>query len=379
MKVKKIIAGMLSAVMLAGIVQFPTVFAAGINVNGRTLNLDVNADQSVDVTDLSAVRQGLVGNNSSNIDVNCDNQQDVKDLIALKKFFGETYGKNNQYSVTDKYLSEGDGVMTREVNLEAGLGNKSLQICFLSDTHYKSSSDDGNLTKMLEFADNYDQIVLGGDMVEHYGVLQQYVDKAKAYQGKIMMTLGSHEAMKYSGTSTEEERYAKIHSIWPHDENYYSKVLENKVMLIQINNGRGKFLDEQTEQFASDLSLAKSRGYKIVLFMHEPLYVADSAQSKVTPLYLSPQRTDLFDYYCVRGVNFNNYQGKNAQGATKDIYEMITQNADTIQGIFCGHLHADFYTEITAKNADGSSAKIPQYNVCSSNSDHGHAIIIRIR
>lgn len=40
---------------------------------------------------------------------------------------------------------------------------------------------------------------------------------------------------------------------------------------------------------------------------------------------------------------------------------IITNNADIIKAAFCGHEHADFYTEIKAKTAGGSAAIIPQY------------------
>ena len=369
---------MVSVFMLSCMLQPPTLQAAGIHVNDRYLNLDINVDQTINDSDMKTVREGLVGKNNTDIDVNCDNEQNIKDLIAMKVFLETNYGKDNEFSVTDKQMLEEDGVMIREVNLEAGLDKKNLQICYFSDTHFKSKTEDGNLSEMLKFSNSYDQIVLGGDMVEQYSMLDQLAAEIEPYKDKTIMVLGSHETMDYSGKSTDAERVAKVNSLWHHNANYFSKLLEDRVMLIQINNSRGEFLEEQIALFQSDISLAKNNRYKVLLFVHEPLCVSNPAQSKVNPIYLSPERPDLYNYYYVRGVDFNACQGKDAEGATKSIYDIIVQNADTIKAVFAGHLHADFYTEISAKNSDGSSAKIPQYNVCSANNDNGHAIIINI-
>ena len=98
MRAKRIIAGMVSIFMLACIFQLPTVLAAGIYVNGRNLNLDINVDKTVNGTDLVTVREGLVGKNNTDIDVNCDNEQNVKDLIAMKVFLETNYGRDNDFS-----------------------------------------------------------------------------------------------------------------------------------------------------------------------------------------------------------------------------------------------------------------------------------------
>lgn len=101
MKTKRRIAGAISVVILTCMFQFPTVFAARINLNGRDLNLDIKADHTVDDADLTEVRNGLVGKNTSDIDVNCDGEKKVKDLIAMKVFLEKNYGKDNDFSVND--------------------------------------------------------------------------------------------------------------------------------------------------------------------------------------------------------------------------------------------------------------------------------------
>ena len=41
-------------------------------------------------------------------------------------------------------------------------------------------------------------------------------------------------------------------------------------------------------------------------------------------------------------------------------YNIIASNGDIIKGCFCGHMHADYYTEIQATTPKGESVTIPQ-------------------
>lgn len=101
MRAKKVIAGMISVLALTSMLQFPTVFATEISVDGRNLNPDTNVDGAVDNADLDAVRNGLIGKASVNVDVNCDSTPDAKDLIAMKVFLEKNYGKNTVHSVNN--------------------------------------------------------------------------------------------------------------------------------------------------------------------------------------------------------------------------------------------------------------------------------------
>ena len=56
----------------------------------------------------------------------------------------------------------------------------------------------------------------------------------------------------------------------------------------------------------------------------------------------------------------------------------MTHNADVIRGIFCGHWHSDFYTEILAETPDGKKTVIPQYVLTGNMYDKGHALIITV-
>ena len=67
---------------------------------------------------------------------------------------------------------------------------------------------------------------------------------------------------------------------------------------------------------------------------------------------------------------------------TVRLYRLITENADIIKGIFCGHWHNEAYTEIVAsyeKNGVKIKKTIPQYVTDAVSYDKGHMMIITVR
>ena len=64
---------------------------------------------------------------------------------------------------------------------------------------------------------------------------------------------------------------------------------------------------------------------------------------------------------------------------SKKMYELITSNADVIKAVFCGHMRSDYYTEIKAKNADGTDNVIPQYVLTATHFDQGHVMIANVQ
>lgn len=63
----------------------------------------------------------------------------------------------------------------------------------------------------------------------------------------------------------------------------------------------------------------------------------------------------------------------------KQVYDIITNNADVIKGIFCGHVHNDHYVEVKAKTSDGQDAVIPQYVLTAAFYDKGHVLKITVK
>jgi hypothetical protein len=101
-------------------------------------------------------------------------------------------------------------------------------------------------------------------------------------------------------------------------------------MVIQLDNGFGRFCNEQIPQLQADIAKAREKGYVVLLFYHVPLNTNGVAQG---------------------------------DEATRKVYELITNNADVIKGAFCGHEHVNRYEEIKAKTASGQATTIPQYTL----------------
>ena len=159
---------------------------------------------------------------------------------------------------------------------------------------------------------------------------------------------------------------------WAHDIYYYSKVLDERVMLIQMDDGAAsKFWDVQIEPLKKDLELAREKGYTVLLFFHIPLCTGNPEDTEVYAI--RGNDGNVYDFY-------NNYIGKaGTDGASKQVYDIITSNGDIIKGIFTGHKHGDYYTEILAKTASGEDTVIPQYVLTGTPYDKGHALRITVK
>ena len=70
---------------------------------------------------------------------------------------------------------------------------------------------------------------------------------------------------------------------------------------------------------------------------------------------------------------------KGTGSATEQVYNLITNNGDIIKGVFNGHMHNDYYTEILAKTASGEDTVIPQYTMTASIYEDGRAVKITVK
>ena len=262
-------------------------------------------------------------------------------------------------------------------------GNPTL----LSTWKNRTFNKNGTVTpaiaaKVLEYAAYVgDQIVVTGDSMDtlSFGsasVMQKLIwDK---YPGTLV-TAGNHEwAQNFEGNYPEtlswEHRANLLENIWAknHDLYYTSKVIKNKVMVIQMDNGSSKFWPQTVEPFTRDLALAKEKGYTVLIFMHLPL----KTENRTDAAAVSLDGTSTQNF--ATGARY--VGGSSSTGATKTIYDLITNNADIIAGIFTGDAHQDFYTEIVAKTSSGVDTVIPQYVLhFSQASSGGTAIKITVR
>ena len=113
------------------------------------------------------------------------------------------------------------------------------------------------------------------------------------------------EAFSFFGKDfAENEQY--LSSVWPHNHNYYSKTVGEKVVLVGVNNGADTFSAEQCTAFESEIKSARSGGKVILFFCHVPPTTLDRS---------------------------------NTQNAK--MIELLTKNTDVVKVVISGHAHGD--------------------------------------
>jgi hypothetical protein len=118
---------------------------------------------------------------------------------------------------------------------------------------------------------------------------------------------------------------------------------------------------------AADLATARKNGYTVLIYTHCMLSTRNSADTAVKTLYGAD--TEPYDLYN-KGVGKSDSTG---------VMELIVNNADIIKGVFNGHMHSDYYTEINAKNADGTAAVIPQYTLHGNFYENGNVLNVTVQ
>lgn len=302
------------------------------------------------------------------------------------------------------------GVSVREVSIDIAGDGEAIEIVQLSDIHFNAINDQdreennelvmgsyndeklwlkdgaslGNLQRCLNYAKDADQIVITGDLISYlsYGNLELVKKHIFDPYPNIMACLGNHDPLRsWKGSVNEkatlDDRLKILEDNWIHDIYYSSKVIDERVMVIQMDNGlkaeygvSEAFWDRQIEPLKNDLATAREKGYTVLLFYHIPISTGNVKYFSTQPI---GNRGSVANFYT------GNIVGKYSTGASKTIYDMIVSNGDIIKGTFCGHMHADYYTEITATGADGGEYIIPQYILTALPYDSGHALKITLK
>ena len=298
------------------------------------------------------------------------------------------------------YQLADSGIYVREARFDSGKGGDPATIIQLSDLHFTGINDKdrqekneallwtynkrkgafpnsvANTQRCMDYASQFDQTIVTGDAIDYlaWGTLEQMQKYVWDKDPKALVTLGNHEPVRVMSfpdqipdNSTLESRYAILESFWKHDIYYSSKVIKNKAMVIQMDNSQCKFWPEQLPKLKADIATAKKNGYVVLLFFHYPLNtgVAGRVQS------FFPNNTS---------TPFNSGNvAKNQSEATKNVYDVITNNADVIKGVFCGDYHSNYYTEIKAKTSDGTDTVIPQYVLTVMNAGMGTVMKITVK
>ncbi len=329
---------------------------------------------------------------------------------------GEIFGTHRKIGIRgtreepEGYLYQLDnrsGVMVREACFDTGKGGKPFRILHVTDLHlhaineqdereenpavygslqhrmaFRNRSTLPNLEKVLALVEGFDQVIITGDAIDYltWGsleLLQEYVwDRLPG----VWVTVGGHELTRVMegevpDPTTLESRYGILGQYWRHNMAYCSRILGDKAMLIQMNNGESRYLEGEYHRLLRDLDAARKRHLLVLLFQHEPLCTHNPAEKEVLPL-----RANDGTGTC----NFcDSFLGcADSDEMTKRVCGLIRRNADIIKGVFCGHWHSDFYTQIQGFcTQDGVRVKkdIPQYVLTGNMYDNGHVMAITIK
>ncbi len=297
------------------------------------------------------------------------------------------------------------GIRVREAVIDSGRGGETVEIVQISDLHYNKvnnrdleeknpsvmstyeqrdflsgGSSLANAEVCLRYASFFDQMVLTGDTLDYvsWGSLELLKESVWDKYPEALVALGNHDSVRVMGLpndvkdpTTRESRYALLQQHWRHDVYYTAKVVKNKVMVIQLDNSQNGFWDSQVPKLAADIETAREKGYTVLLFMHTPLNTANPAETCVQPISLRSKGGCDFYTGCVGG--------EKSRGATREVWDLIMNNADVIRGVFAGHMHADYYTEMCAKTPSGEDRNIPQYVLSSAAYDKGYALKITVK
>ena len=307
---------------------------------------------------------------------------------AKERYFSdgaEVFWGEPSHPQTCIYRLKGSGVHFHEHIIDSGKGGEAVEITQITDVHFNLCDDidradpelayteqcrkwlaggvsKKGIEKAMEFASFTDQTVITGDTLDYlsHGSLEMMKEYIWDKDENVLCALGGHELTKQMQTgkpneTSLEERLEILGGYWKHDMFYFSRVLGDKAMVIVLDNSMQKYTSFQTEKLKMDIALAREKGYVALIFQHEPISTGKEEDTAI----------EAYKVYDSAVRNFYDLIGIKGDDETKELYRVITENADVIRGVYCGHMHSAFYTEIKgsylSENGERVEKSIPQY------------------
>ncbi len=299
--------------------------------------------------------------------------------LEREKFFSQEKeiieADNKEITKFQFYKLKKTGQVICEVNLNLGLGGEKIEIAQITDVHLNyclpygedeeiqhtkecrtwlaNGESVGAITKAMDVAQYFDQTVITGDILDYLSKGAAKLTKEHIFDRdpQVICTLGGHDITKQMETGIPnklpiEERFEIVKNFWIHDIFYYSKVIKDKILVVGLNTAVGSYYPSQIDSLKNDIKRAREEGKYILIFQHEPISTGNLKDISVEPVLkasANPSNTRPRNFY---GGCIGNPDSENQ--TNKEMYNLITQNADVIKGVFCGHYHSAFYTEIKA-------------------------------
>ncbi len=334
----------------------------------------------------------------------------MKKLNKTKDIYIDPQGKAGDLSIIE------NGLHVRDVYIHAGIG-KEICIGHTSDLHFNYCNAEDmaeanpavmstlehrvwqsnakalpNAQRALAFLDEQcEATVVNGDTLDYlsHGAMELMERNVWGAYPDIIATVGGHDSTRQmqgevEDPTTRESRLKILEDFWHHDIYYHSKLIGDKVLIVALCNDLAIFNEYQLNCFRRDLALAEKNGYVMLIFAHEPFCTHNPAEREIKKedVILLGDKSgwpmNFCDgYECGKEPSFTGSEG--CDETTNALYRLMVTNADIVKGVFAGHRHSHMYTEIIAKNSDGSDAIIPQY-VNTANSYHfGHVMRICVK
>lgn len=284
------------------------------------------------------------------------------------------------------YVQQETKQVVYEIEINAGI-KEPVEIGMVTDLHFNYANDidkeDEEIMETIKYrmwlknaesvpyainalkgASLLDQIVVCGDSLDYLsnGTMELMKKHVFDVYPDSLCVLGGHELTKQMQTGkpnklTLEERIKILEDFWLHDAHYYAKLVKNSVLCIGLDNSNNHYYKGTSEKLRKDIELARQKGYAILIFQHEPLNTGDEKHKALFPIWVGDP-ADLPDNMCDDRINIGLSNHNNQEDDL--VCNLIKSSADVIKGIFTGHKHNLYYTEIPATDINGNNTAIPQ-------------------
>lgn len=297
------------------------------------------------------------------------------------------------------------GVFFREFSLDSKKGGEPVEILQITDIHFNAFTEEDlkdeelaltkqfrlwnaggdsvrSVKKTIPLAKYFDKTIITGDTLDFLsqGAMDMLHEHIWGVDPDILVALGGHELVKQMQTGERDktplsDRLAYLQKNWKHDIHYHSEIIGDKVLAVVLDNSQSKYLDGQYENLKADIERARNDELVLLIFEHEPISTGKSEDEALKAIIrYDPEFANLYSGNAIGSTK------RTADTATSKVYELITHSADVVRGIFCGHEHSAFYSEIKAFTNDGLRKDIPQVLLEGSpyNDQAGHILRITI-
>lgn len=308
----------------------------------------------------------------------------------------------------DVYTLASTGQIISEITVDSGFGLKvPYTIGAVADLHFNicnnADREDAELSytekcrhwpeklkwfaptvKALDACEYCDAGIILGDVLDYMSSGAKDVMKREilSKHPDFMMVVGGHDYTKQMQTSIPdqlplEERLDYLREFWPNGLHYDSKPLGEKIVAVLLDNSQSKYLECQIDKLSSDIARAREEGKIILVFQHEPITSKNPTETAVKAVIANSgaiAEVAIGTNPTIIGAPLR------CDEATGKVYDLIVKNADVVKGVFAGHWHSQFYSEIAASYeccGETVSTYIPQY-IISGNPYYQSGIVNRI-